>query len=54
MNVLEVGSFMELAGYYKIFIARFSNIVHPITSLKQKGIKFEWRAECEENFNLLK
>jgi hypothetical protein len=53
-NVSEVKYFMGLVGYYKIFIAGFSKIVHPITSLQKKGIKFEWTIECEENFNLLK
>jgi hypothetical protein len=45
---------MGLVGYYRRFIAGFSKISHPITSLKNKGIIFEWRSECEENFNLLK
>jgi hypothetical protein len=53
-NVSEVKYFMGLVGYYKIFIAGFSKIAHPITSLQKKGIKFEWTTECEENFNLLK
>jgi hypothetical protein len=45
---------MGLAGYYRIFIAGFSNISNPITYLQKKGIKFEWTSECEEKFNLLK
>jgi hypothetical protein len=45
---------MGLDGYYKRFIAGFSKIPYPITSLQQKGIKFEWTIKCEENFNLLK
>jgi hypothetical protein len=53
-NVSEVRSFMGLLGYYSRFIAGFSKIAHPITSLQKKGIKFEWTFECEENFNLLK
>jgi hypothetical protein len=51
-NVSEVIYFMGLACYYRSFIARFSKIVHPITSLQKKGIKFDWTSECEENFNL--
>jgi hypothetical protein len=53
-NVSEVKYFMGLAGYYRRFIEGFSKISHPITSLQNKGIKFEWTSECEENFNLLK
>jgi hypothetical protein len=44
---------MGLTGYYKRSITGFSKIVHPITSLQNKGNKFEWTSECEENFNLL-
>jgi hypothetical protein len=52
--VLEVISFMGLAGYYRRFIEGFSKIVHPITSLQNKGTKFVWTTNCKENFNLLK
>ena len=36
-NVTKVRSFMGLDGYYRIFIAGFSKIAHPITSLQRKG-----------------
>ena len=39
-NVVEVRYFMGLAGYYRRFIARFSKISHPITSLKRKEKTF--------------
>jgi hypothetical protein len=39
-NVIEVRSFMGLAGYYRIFIEGISKIAHPITSLQNKGVKF--------------
>jgi hypothetical protein len=39
-NVSEVKSFMGLAICYRIFIKGFSTIVHPVTSLQNKGIKF--------------
>jgi hypothetical protein len=53
-NISEVRSFMGLAGYYRRFIVGFSKIAHPITSLQNKGVKFEWSAKCEENFQCLK
>jgi hypothetical protein len=52
--VAELRSFMGLAGYYRRFIVGFSKIAHPITSLQNKGTKFEWTPKCENNFNLLK
>jgi hypothetical protein len=53
-NVMEVGSFMVLASYYRRFIAVFSRIAHPITSLQRKGKKFQWIEECERSFQQLK
>jgi hypothetical protein len=50
----EIISFMGLVVYYKRLIEVFYKISHPIYFLKNKGIKFEWIVECEENFNLLK
>jgi uncharacterized protein YggL (DUF469 family) len=53
-NVAEVRSFMGLAGYYRTFIAGFSRIDHPITSLQRKEKKFQWTEECESSFQQLK
>jgi hypothetical protein len=53
-NVTEVRSFMGLAGYYKRFIEGFSNISHPITSLQNKGVTFQWTLDCEKSFQHLK
>jgi hypothetical protein len=53
-NVKEFRSLMGLAGYYRRFIARFSRIAHPITSLQRKGLKFQWTTECEKSFQQLK
>jgi hypothetical protein len=49
-SVTEVRSFMALVGYYRRFIASFSRIAHPITSLQRKGKKFQWKEECEMSF----
>jgi hypothetical protein len=53
-NVTEFRSFMGLAGYYSRFIAGFSKIAHPITSLQRKGNKFQWTKDCEKSFQQLK
>jgi hypothetical protein len=50
INVIEVRSFMGLTGYYQRFIKGFLNIAIPITSLQNKGVKFEWTPKCEESF----
>ena len=49
-NVIDVRSFMGLAGYHRRFIEGFSKVAHSITSLQKKGIKFEWTPRCEESF----
>jgi hypothetical protein len=49
-NVIEVRSFMGLSGYYKRFIAWFSRIAYPITSLQREENKFQWIEECEKRF----
>jgi hypothetical protein len=43
-----------LVGYHRRFIKGFSNISSPITSLQNKGVKFEWTSKCEEIFQQLK
>jgi hypothetical protein len=53
-NVTEVRSFMDLAGYYRRFIEGFSKIVHPITSLQKKGVKFQCTLDCEKSLQHLK
>jgi hypothetical protein len=44
---------MGIVGYYRRFIQGFSNISHPITSLQNKGIKFQWNSKCGESFHIL-
>ncbi|GKG27646.1 putative reverse transcriptase domain-containing protein, partial [Tanacetum coccineum] len=40
--------------HYRRFIADFSSIAKPLTLLTQKNKKYEWGAEQEEAFQLLK
>ncbi|GJV02324.1 putative reverse transcriptase domain-containing protein [Tanacetum coccineum] len=50
----EIRSFLGLAGYCRCFIANFSNIAKPLTSLTQKNQKCMWGVEQEEAFQTLK
>jgi len=53
-NVLEVRSFLRMAGYYRRFVKDFSNIASPLTQLLRKGHKFDWTSKCEASFQELK
>ena len=53
-NVMEIRSFLGLAGYYQRFIEEFSSLVASLTALTKKGKKYEWTENCEESFQELK
>ncbi|KAJ0927013.1 putative nucleotidyltransferase, Ribonuclease H [Helianthus annuus] len=50
----EIRSFLGLAGYYRRFIANFSRIALPLTTLTHKGKPFDWGPKQEEAFQTLK
>ena len=50
----EVKQFLELIGYYRKFIPRFSNLAQPLNALTRKNVSFEWTPICQESFELLK
>ncbi|KAJ9544849.1 hypothetical protein OSB04_024556 [Centaurea solstitialis] len=50
----EIRQFLGLAGYYRRFIANFSKIAQPLTTLTQKDKKFIWGEKQEEAFQLPK
>jgi hypothetical protein len=54
MNVLEIRSFLGLAGYYRWFIQDCSKIAKPMTKLLKKNKDFEWIEECQASFHELK
>ena len=49
-NVIEIHSFLGLAGYYRRFIEGFSKIARPMTALTQKVKEFKWTDACEKSF----
>ncbi|GJT79785.1 reverse transcriptase domain-containing protein [Tanacetum coccineum] len=49
-TLFEIQLFLGLAGYYRRFIANFSKIAKPLTSLTQKNKKYEWGMKHEETF----
>ncbi|KAD6118885.1 hypothetical protein E3N88_10156 [Mikania micrantha] len=50
----EVRSFLGLDGYYRRFIANFSKIAVPLTSLTQKDKPYVWGSQQKEAFQTLK
>ncbi|KAJ4748698.1 polyprotein [Rhynchospora pubera] len=53
-SVSEIRSFLGLAGYYRRFVAGFSQIAKPLTELLHKGVKFVWEERQEKSFQELK
>ena len=50
----EVQSFLGFAKFYRKFIASYSTVAFPLTSLSRKGGKFEWTPAAETAFQALK
>ncbi|KAL6184764.1 hypothetical protein ACLB2K_046164 [Fragaria x ananassa] len=53
-TVMEIRSFLGLAGYYLRFVQDFSKIAAPLTMLTKKGVKFKWSDQYEQSFQELK
>ena len=49
-SVIDIKSFLGLAGYYRRFVEGFSSIASPLTKLTQKMVKFQWSDNCEKSF----
>ena len=53
-NLEELRSFLGLASYYRKFIHGFASITEPLMRLTRKDAVFQWDAQCENAFLMLK
>ena len=54
INVKGIRSFLGHARFYRRFIANFSQIARPLTSLLAKDAPFQFTDECPKAFETLK
>jgi hypothetical protein len=50
----EIKQFLGLVGYYRKFVARFSDIARPLTALTRHDVDFIWTEQCQSAFEFLK
>ena len=53
-NVKGTRSFLGHAGFYRRFIANFSQIARPLTNLLAKEVPFQFDDECHKAYDTLK
>ena len=53
-NIPELQKFLGLASYYRRFIRNFAEIAKPLYRLTERGRKYNWTAECDTAFAVLK
>ena len=53
-NLTELRGFLGLSGFYRKFIAGYSEIAEPLIALTRKEVPFHWSSHCEIAFNKLK
>lgn len=46
--------FLGMAGYYRRFVPRFSEVAAPLYELLRKGATFEWTKQCDEAFKSIR
>lgn len=49
-SMMEIWSFIGLAGYYRWFVEGLSTIVVLLTRLTHQGVPFVWSDKCEASF----
>lgn len=53
-NIKQLRGFLGLTGYYRRFIRHYGMLSKPLTQLLKKGVQFQWTAQCEDAFAILK
>ena len=53
-TVKEVQSCLGFANLYRRFIQGYSKLTRSLTDLTKKSEIFDWQAECQEAFDMLK
>ena len=53
-TVKEIQQFLGLAGYYRKFVPRYSDVTRPLTDLLRQDQEYLWTEECNACFALLK
>ena len=46
--------FLGLAGFYRKFISRFTDVARHLTKLTRRDVKCEWTQDCQTGFEYLK
>ena len=53
-NLKHLQQFLGLTSYYRRFIPNYARIAYPRHCLTRKGAPFEWSADCEVAFDILR
>ena len=48
--LLRLEYFLNLTGYYRMFMMEFSTKTYFVTNVSRKTIKFEYTEKCEKEF----
>ena len=46
--------FLGMAGYYRKFCKKFSEVTAPLTELLKKNVKYHWSETCKKSFDKVK
>jgi hypothetical protein len=53
-DVKGIARFIGMVNFYHKFISKMADIAAPLNSLRNKGVKFEWRQSQQETFDQVK